>query len=160
MVKTISVQTGACCSQNTHYWTQPPDFGLQLQMHDMNMNWLKGIVHPKLEFYPFTAHPNVSGGSFSHPYNHSGVSQTERIPMQRKPMLVTHLIIKKKPKQYNSFGDGAATAPRPTTLPLRTNSEFSEGTQRDSSVSLNAGKEGSVGLGLTPPCPTVEIPDM
>lgn len=74
-----------------------------------------------------------------------------------------HALDRKKTTLQHWFGDGAATAPRPTTPPIRTNREFSEGTQRDSSVSLNAGEEGcndSVGLELTLPCPIVETPDM
>lgn len=39
-------------------------------------------------------------------------------------------------------GNGAATAPHPTTLSIRTYARFSEGTQRDNSISLNAGYEG------------------
>lgn len=39
-------------------------------------------------------------------------------------------------------GNGAATAPHPTALSIRTYDRFSEGTQRDNSISRNAGQEG------------------
>lgn len=39
----------------------------------------KGIVHPKVIFYPFITYARLTRAVFPNPCNHSGVSQTERI---------------------------------------------------------------------------------